>query len=159
MPESSRRVYATHVVRISKVIAAPLGYVYDWCTDYRADDGQYTRSKPRFRVFRLSPDRIVRVRYLRRKAAPPAVAAEVIRLRPPDRWHLDQIDESDLNTIDYKLTRLGPRKTRLTLSFVERWMVPDFPPKAQWSRRSSGYWDGLVSAIEQDYRTGRPAKR
>lgn len=158
MPESGRRVYATHVARITKVVAAPLDYVYDWCTDYRSDDWRYTRSKPRYQVIRLTPDRVVRVRSSRDRAKPFAVAAEVIRLRPPDRWHLDQIDEHDLNSVDYKLTRLGPKKTRLSISLVERWMVPAFPPKAEWVRRSSGFWDGLVSALEEQYRAGRPAK-
>lgn len=158
MPESGRRVYATHVARISKVIAAPVSYVYDWCTDYRPDDGKYSRSKPRFRVLRLSPERVVRVRYSGGRAKPLAVAVEVVRLRPPDRWHLDQIDEADLNSVDYKLTRLGPRKTRLSILLVERWMVPTFPPKVEWVRKSSGYWDALVSALEEQYHSGRPAK-
>ncbi len=158
MPESSRRIYATHVARITKVIAAPLGYVYDWCTDYRPDDGRYSKSRPRFRIIRLSPDRLVRVRYLRRSDGPLSATVEMIRLRPPDRWHLDQIDESDLNSVDYKLTRLGPRKTRLSIHLVERWMVPTFPAKADWVRRSSGYWGGLVSALEEQYAAGRSAK-
>jgi hypothetical protein len=158
VPETSRRVYATHVVRISKVIAVPLRYAYDWCTDYRTDDGKLSRSKARFQVLHLSKDRVVRVRFSPPKAKPMKVAVELVRLRPPDAWHLDQIDEADLNTVDYKLSRLGPRKTRLTLDLVERWMVPDFPPRAEWVRGTNLFWDSLVAAMEDRYRRGLPAR-
>lgn len=158
MPETSRRIYATHVARISKVIAVPRRYAYEWCTDYRTDDGRFSRSKPRFHVLQLSKDRVVRVRYLPQRAQPPKVAVELVRLRPPDAWHLDQIDEADLNTVDYKLTRLGPKKTRLTLDLVERWMVPNFPSKADWTRNTGIYWGRLVASLEERYRRGLPAR-
>ena len=158
MPESGRRLYATHVGRYSKVIAAPIRYVYAWCTDYRSDDGRYSRSKPRFRVFRLARDRVVRVRSLNRKAGKVVIAVEIVRLRPPNAWHLDQIDENDFNSVDYTLKRLGPRKTRISLVIVERWMVPDFPRRSDWVRSTTGYWNGLVAALESDYQQGRPAR-
>lgn len=158
MPESGRRVYATHVGRVSKVIAAPLRYAYDWLTDYRNDDGKLSRSRPRFQVTRLSKDRVVRVRYSPPRTKPLLVAVELVRLHPPDAWHLDQIDEADLNSVDYKLTRLGPKQSRITLVLVERWMIPNFPPKADWMRGTNLVWDRLVAALEEDYRRGRPAR-
>ncbi len=158
MPESGRRVYATHVGRYSKVIQAPLRYVYAWCTDYRSDDGRYSRAKPRFLVHRLTPDRIARIRFVKIKAGKVAVAAEVIRLRPPNAWHLDQIDERDFNSVDYRLRRVGPQTTRISLELVERWMVPDFPRKSEWVRGTTAFWDRLVAALESDYRQGRPAR-
>lgn len=158
MPGSGRRIYATHVVRMSKAMAVPLRYAYEWCTDYRADDGKLSRSGPRFQVFQLSKDRVVRIRSSPEKATPFRVAVELIRLRPPNAWHLDQIDEDDLNSVDYKLTRLGPSKTRIALSLVERWMVPNFPSKSEWVRGTGLYWDGLVAAVEERYRGGLPAR-
>ena len=158
MPESGRRVYATHVGRYSKVIAAPLRYVYAWCTDYRSDDGRYSRSKPRFRVWRLAPDRVVRVRSSNAHRGTVAIAAEIVRLRPPDAWHLDQIDERDFNSVDYRLERLGPKTTRISLVLVERWMVPDFPRKSDWVRATTAFWDSLVAALESEYRQGLPAR-
>lgn len=158
MPASGRRIYATHVGRVSKVIAVPLRYAYDWLTDFRADDGKFSRSKPRFRVLSLSEDRIVRVRSSPRKVKPLSVAVELVRLSPPDSWHVDQIDEADLNSVDYRLTRLGPKKTRITLILFERWMVPNFPSKAEWVHSTGLYWDSLVAALEEQYRRGTPAK-
>lgn len=158
MPETSRRVYATHLARYSKEIAAPIHYVYAWCTDYRSDDGRYSKSRPRFRVFHPAPGRVVRVRYLNSKARKVPVAVEIIRLRPPNAWHLDQIDEMDFNSVDYGLQRLGPKRTRISVVIVERWMVPNFPRKSKWVRATTVFWDGLVAALESDYRQGRPAR-
>lgn len=158
MPENSRQVYATHAARISKVISVPLRYAFEWCTDFRPDDGKFSRSKPRFRVLKLSEDRVVRVRTSPPKLKPLNVAVELVRLRPPYAWHVDQIDEADLDSVDYKLTRLGPKKTRLSLHLVERWMVPKYPSKAEWVRGTSLYWDRLVAALEERYRQGLPAR-
>ena len=158
MPENSRRIFATQTVRLSKIVDAPIRYVYDWCTDFRSDDGKLARYKTRHRVIRVSPQRLVRVRVASNGAKNPAMAVELVRLSPPNAWHKDTIDEEDLDAIDYKLTALSPNKTRVSLVIVERWIVPKFPKKADWLRSASKYWDDLVLAIEERYRSGQPAK-
>ena len=158
MPEQGRRVFATQTGRLSKVVDAPLRYVYDWCTDFRPDDAKLARSEQRHRVLRVSPRRLVRVKVARNGAKNPAMNVEVVRLSPPNAWHKDTIGEEDLDAMDYKLTALSPNKTRVSLVMVERWMVPKFPKKADWLRSSSKYWDELVMAIEERYRSGKPAK-
>lgn len=159
MPEQGRRIYATHRGRISKTIDAPLRYVYDWCTDFRSDDASLEGPGRKHRVVRVSPQRLVRVKVGRKRArSDRRISVEVVRLSPPNAWHKDTIGEEDLDSMDYKLTALGPRKTRLVLEIVERWMVPNFPKKADWLRFSNEYWDELVSAIEERNRRGRPAK-
>ena len=158
MPESGRRVFATHSGKFTKTVDAPLRYVYDWCTDFRSDDGKFSRSKTRVRVVRLSPEQLVRVRIANTGAKTPVVAVELVRLSPPNAWHKDTIDRIDLDSVDYKLTALGPKKTRVSVVIVERWMVPKFPRKAVWLQSSSRYWDELVLAIEARYRSGRPAE-
>lgn len=158
MPENSRRVFATHTGHFSKTVAVPLRYVYDWCTDFRSDDGKFSSTKPRFRVVKVSPRRVVRVRVANTRAKDPPVAVEIIRLSPPDSWHVDQIDEHDLEAVDYKLTALSPKKTRVSLVIVERWMLPEFPKKTEWLRSTIEYWDRLAQAIEERYRDGQPAK-
>ena len=158
MPAGSRPIFATHTGRITKIVNAPIRYVYDWCTDFRSDDGKFSRSKARIRVVRVSPRRLVRIRFANTGAEDPVVAVEIVRLSPPNAWHKDTIDELDLDSIDYKLTALGPKKTRVSLVIVERWVVPKFPRKAEWVRSSSNYWDKLVLALEERYRSGQPAK-
>ncbi len=158
MPESGRRVFATHHGHVSKIARAPRRYVYDWLTDYREDDGRFSRSKPRFRVLRMAKDRIVRVRYSKPSEGGTLMAVELVRLRPPDAWHLDQIDERDLEAVDYKVTRLGPRTTRVELWITERWMVPEHPSRAEWLEAANRVWDNLVLNLERSYDSGRPAR-
>ena len=158
MPESGRRIFASHRGRVTKVAEAPIQYVYDWCTDYRTDDGRLSRSKPRFKVIRAGSNRVARVRISSGGSATPAVAVELVRLRPPDAWHVDQIDEADLNSVDYKLTRLGPNRTRIVLSFNERWMTPEHPTRREWLQGANNFWDRLVVALEADFKNGVPAK-
>ena len=158
MPENGRRVFATHTGRLSKIIDAPIRYVYDWCTDFRPDDAKLEGSKSRHRVMRVSPQRLVRVKVASNGAKNPPMNVELVRLSPPNAWHKDTIGEEDLDSMDYKLTALGPNKTRMSLVMVERWMVPKFPKKADWIRASNAYWDELVVAIEERYQKGLPAK-
>lgn len=158
MPENSRRIFSTQTVRLSKIIDAPLRYVYDWCTDFRSDDGRFSDARPKFRVLKPSPRRVVRVRMTPVGAKGPVVAVELVRLRPPNAWHVDGIDEGDFGAVDYKLTKLGPEKTRLTLVIVERWMVPRYPKTDEWLPPSSKYWDHLALVVVKRYRRGLPAK-
>jgi hypothetical protein len=153
-----QRIFATHTGRFSKTVDAPIRYVYDWCTDFRADDEVFTKSKLRFRVVRVRPDRLVRIRVVNTGVKSPVVEVELVRLSPPNAWHKDTIGDTDLDSIDYKLTALGPKRTRITLVIVERWLVPNFPQKAMWLRSASKYWDELVLAVEERYRSGQPAK-
>ncbi len=158
MPEKRGRIFATHTGRLSKIVDAPLRYVYDWCTDFRTDDAKLAGSEQRHRVVRVSPQRLVRIKVAGNRAGNPAMAVELVRLSPPNAWHKDTIGETDLDAIDYKLIALGPKKTRVSLVLVERWIVPRFPKKTDWLRHSSKYWDELVLAIEERYRSGKPAK-
>lgn len=158
MPESGLRVYATQRIRFSKVVNAPLPYAYDWFTDYRNDDGKYSDSRPRFKVTRLARDRVLRVRFSTGTKRYHRIAVEIVRLKPPASWHVDQIDETDLAAVDYRLRRLGPKRTQVDLDIVERWMTPKFPARATYAQSTSAYWDRLVAALETRYRQGRPAR-
>ncbi len=86
-----------------------------------------------------------------------AIAVDLVRLEPPNRWHVDQIDETDLATVDYRVTRLGPRRTRVDLEIVERWMTPNHPSHSAYQQSTAAYWDRLVAALEDSYLGGRSA--
>lgn len=158
MPEQSHRIFGEYKVRISKAVAAPSKYVYEWCTDFRPDDGKYSQSMPIFKIVPLSKNRIARVRFSNPRGNTPAIALELIRLSPPNSWHVDQIDEGDLASVDYRVTRLGSRSSRLTLDITERWMIRKFPDRSAYRKGTSAYWDRLVAALEARYRSGRPAR-
>ncbi len=160
MAERGHRFFGTTRVRVTKTVNAPLRYVYDWSTDYRPDDGGLSarRPRPRFRVLRLSKNRVLRIRTTPNGTPDPDVAVDVVRLDPPSRWHTDQIDETDRESVDYRLSALGPKRTRLTLLVTERWLTPDHPTSAELAERLSRGWDRYIGALESRYRAGRPAK-
>lgn len=157
MPKNSRRVHSEQRLRISKVAEVPARYAYDWLTDYRSDDGKLIGSKARYKVVRLAPERIVRIRISKGKAGAPRIAVDLIRLSPPNSWHTDQIDEIDLATVDYSVRPLGPKRTRVVVDILERWMTPGFPKAADYRARTDEYWGKLVAALEDRYRSGKPA--
>jgi hypothetical protein len=158
--ERGHRIYGTTTVRVSKLIEAPLRYVFEWSTDYREDDGQLSarRPRPRFRVVRLSARRVLRIRITPVRGSDPSVAVDLVRLRPPRSWHTDQIDETDRESVDYRLTSLGRSRTRIELLVTERWLTPEYPTARQLRDRVRGAWDRYGAAIEERFRAGRPAK-
>jgi hypothetical protein len=160
MPERGHRFYGTTTVRVSLVIQAPSRYVYDWCTDYRSDDGRLStaRPRPKFRVIRVSPRRVVRIRVYRESDRDPWLTVERIRLNPPRSWHQDQLDETDQQSVDYRVTAVGRTRTRLQLLSTERWLTPDFPTRKALQAQIAGTWARFGAAIEADYRAGRPAR-
>jgi hypothetical protein len=160
MPERGHRIYGTTTVRVSLVIHAPSRYVYDWCTDFRNDDGRFSkrRPRPRYRVIRISPHRVLRLRLSRGSGRDPAIAVDLIRLNPPHSWHLDQIDETDRESLDYRVRAAGRGRTRLQLLVTERWVTPKFPTPEELRAQVARTWTRLAAAIELDYRAGRRAR-
>jgi hypothetical protein len=160
MPERGHRFYGTTTVRISLVIQAPSRYVYEWCTDYRSDDGRFSsaRPPPTFRVIRISPRRVVRIRVHRGSGRDPALTVERIRLNPPRSWHQDQLDETDQQSVDYRVSSAGRTRTRFQLLSTERWLTPDFPTREALREQITRTWARFAEAIEADYRAGRPAR-
>jgi hypothetical protein len=160
MPERGHRVCGTTTVRVSLVIHAPSHYVYEWCTDYRSDDGRFSRRRPRprFRVIKISPRRVLRVRVAQGSGRDPAIAVDLVRLNPPRSWHLDQIDETDRQSLDYRVSAVGRARTRLVLLSTERWLTPEFPTREALRAQIASTWARLATALEADYRAGRPAR-
>jgi hypothetical protein len=160
MPEKGHRIYGTATVRVSLVIHAPSRYVYDWCTDYRSDDARFSSRRPRptYRVIRASPRRVLRIRVARGSGRDPRVTVDLVRLNPPHSWHLDQIDETDLQSLDYRVSSVGRGRTRLHLLSTERWLTPEFPTPQALRAQIAKTWGHLAAALEEDYRAGKPAR-
>ncbi len=159
-PNGATGWYGTTRVRLSLVIRAPSRYVYEWCTDYRTSDSRFSKRRPRptFRVIRVSPRRVVRIRVARGRGRDPAIAVDLVRLNPPYSWHLDQIDETDRQSLDYRVTAIGPARTRLHLLSTERWVTSDHPTKEELRAQIAATWARFGAACEADYRAGRPAR-
>jgi hypothetical protein len=77
---------------------------------------------------------------------------------PPDAWHIDRVDERDLESVDSRLTALGASKTRIDLLAIERWWTPEHLRRTETQRRMRGAWGRSASEVESRLRSGRPAR-
>ena len=139
------------VYRISKILNAPLRFVYNWCTDFREDDYKMTGSKPRRTFLERSKKLVIyAIRYPSNGTTKHAV--NIVTLHPPRAWHLDSYGQEDNEFGDYHLTELGARRTRLDMVFREEWKIAKIPPKAEYLKDINRIWDKYVAALERDYR-------
>jgi hypothetical protein len=140
----------THTYQVSKVINAPLKFVYDWCTDFREDDNQITGSRTQRKILQMTKRRVIYISTYEREGRMMS-GVNIVTLRPPTAWNLDYVGEGEDETGRYKLTRLGPRKTRLNMIFTEKYKVSDAPTKEEDKRVTDQTWDKYVAALEKDY--------
>ncbi|MFI5421228.1 MAG: hypothetical protein ACHQ1H_09710 [Nitrososphaerales archaeon] len=138
--------------RVSKVIEAPLLFVYDWCTDYREDDGKLTGSRRKIRILEKTKSRAI---YTSSRVENGKLIGRVsiVSLKPPNAWHLETAgDPLEQYTGDYKLTKLSSNKTRLDMVFDTKYGPhAKVPTKEWWEEDSSKDWDKLIFALMKDY--------
>jgi len=140
----------SHTFHVSKTIRVPLRFVYNWCTDYRDTDPQITGSKSTRKVLIKNKHRVVYLVSYRRLGKT-RNAVDVVTLHPPKAWHLDFIGDEDDEFGDYVLSSLGPRRTRLDMTFTEHYKVRNAPSKAQDTKQTHEIWDKYVAALEKEY--------
>jgi len=144
----------SHSFHVSKVIRAPLRFVFDWCTDYRDTDTQITGSKAKRKILMKTKHRVVYVTSYRNRGKQ-RNAVDIVTLFPPKSWHLDFVGDEDDESGDYVLTSLGPRKTRLDMTFQEHYKIRNAPSKATDEKHTHEVWDKYVAALEKDYRRNK----
>jgi len=142
----------SHTIHVSKVINAPLSFVYKWCTDYREDDPKITGSKNQRKILQKTRQRVIYLSIYKRRGKF-KYAVNIVTLYPEKAWHLDFLGEEDEETGDYRLTRLGARRTRLDMVFKERYKIRGAPTKAQDTKGTNEIWDKYVAALQRDYGT------
>jgi len=148
MPAKTR----TQSYHLSKIIEAPLPFVYEWCTDFREDDGKLTGSTRERKILEKTKTRVISTQsYMENGKESGHVS--VITLRPPNAWHLDTAGNArEQETGDYKLTRLGKNRTRLDMVFqVGYGRGSRIPSKKWWEDDSHKFWDKLIVALIHDY--------
>ena len=79
------------------------------------------------------------------------IGVKMVTLRSPKAWHLDQVGEDEDAIGTYKLTRVGPEKTRLDMTFTEKYKISDAPSKEEDRNLTDQMWDKYVAALEKDY--------
>ena len=71
----------THSYRVSKIIHAPLPFVYDWCTDYRESDPKITGSKAKRKMLLKTTRHVIYVSAYR-SGGKPKIGVNIVTLYP-----------------------------------------------------------------------------
>jgi len=125
-------------------------FVYDWLTDYREDDNKITGSNRQFKILQKTKRRVIYLSTYERDGRK-VTAVKIVTLQPSKAWHLDQVGEVEDVIGEYRLKRVGPRKTRLDMKFTEKYKVNDAPTKNEDKNQTGEMWDKFVIALEKDY--------
>ena len=137
-------------IHVSKKIKAPVKFVYNWCTDFREDDSKISGSKTKRIIMQKTKQRVVYVSAFRwgRKSM---YGVNIVTLHPPNRWRLDYAGEEADEVGDYRLTSLGRGRTRLDMTFKEKYKVRGAPTRKEDMKDTNEIWDRYVAALERDY--------
>ena len=144
--------------KVSKVINAPIKYVYDWATDYRSEDNLITGSSwPKMILFR-SKKKAVYASYKNGSDGKPKLAVRFVTLDPSSfSWHLDYFAEEDIEDGEYKLTKLAKEKTRLDIVLHNKWKKGRGPSQKEFEEHGKLVWEKYAKALEKDYDSGKLA--
>ena len=139
---------------VTKVLNAPLNFAFKWCTDYRSSDPKITGSGNKRKILEKTKARVIyTVGYKSGERSLNAV--NIVTLNPPRSWHLDSRGEEDDEVGDYKLSSLGPSKTKLDMKFTEEWKTQDYPSNTEYIKQIHDVWSKYAAALEKDYRKRR----
>jgi len=144
----------SHTVHVSKVIKAPLKFVYNWCTDFREDDNKITGSKTKRIILQKTKKRVIYISTYKWRGKTIS-GVNIVTLRPPNAWHLDFAGQEDDEIGEYRLTRIGPRKTRLTMTFKEKYKIANAPTQEEDTKATNEFWGKYVAAVEKDHTRSR----
>ena len=145
---------ASRTIHVSKIIHAPVRFVYNWCTDFRKDDNKLSGSKTRRIITQKTKRRVIFISVFK-WAGRSRYSVQIVTLRPPNRWHLDYAGEEADEVGDYQLTELGPRRTRLDMAFKESYKVRGAPTRKEEVKQTNEVWDRYVTVLERDYARSR----
>jgi hypothetical protein len=144
----------THTYKVTKIINAPLKFVYDWCTDYREDDNQITGSKVQRKILQKTKRRAIYISTYE-KEGKMLSGVNIVILRPPSAWSLDYVGEEEDETGRYKLARVGSSRTRLDMIFTDKYKDSNAPSMLEDKNHTEQLWDKYVARLEMDYASSR----
>jgi hypothetical protein len=141
---------------ITKTIDVPLEYAYEWLTDFRDDDTKIIGGTYPRHILRRSKDQFVWIQHYDRDGKEKE-AVRIVTLKPPNAWHNEAISDEKESVFDYRLTRAGKNRTRLTIRARVTYKTIRPEVKSEMEKNFSADWDKYVSALEKDHSSGKPA--
>ena len=148
------------IYKHSRILNVPIKFAYDWCTDFSPEDAEIVGAKfPRI-VLEKNSKRAVYASYKQGNDGRPKLAVRLVSLNPKNySWHLDYFAEEDLEEGDYKLTKRGKEKTKLSLTLNNKWKNWRGPTRKEFDISTKKTWDKYAPALENDYRDSKETNR
>ena len=140
------------VYKHSAILKAPIKFVYDWCVDFQETDPQLLGDNCRRIILEKSNKKVVYASYKPGQDGTQKLAVRFVTLYPSKySWHLDYFAEEDLETGEYKLTRLGKELTGLDIALKNTWKHGKSPTRESFESSTKSVWDKYAPALERDY--------
>lgn len=141
---------------MTAVFRVPLDFAFRWCTDYTPEDAALEGESYERKIIERTPRRVI-FEDLEETPSGWVWARDVVRLRPPNRWHMESVGSHRDATADYILTALPGGKTQLELRW---WRNPHPPgkriPRAEREKETALAWKRFAKAMEREYRETNP---
>jgi hypothetical protein len=137
--------------KISTTFNAPIDFVFEWCTDFREDDGKMTGSTAKRKFLEQTKERVVWMSEFKEKGKSKE-GVRVVWLHPPDLWTLATC--GDTNEVgEYRLTQKGKNKTRLDMKFhITHGTKDEVEDKKKWEKEVTEEWEIFARHLETDYK-------
>jgi hypothetical protein len=142
-----------NVFSLSKTIDAPLDYVYRWCTDFAAVQ-RAVPTAPR-RIVQATKSRVVYVELYEGADSQRRVGVDIVSLKPPNSWHMEYVGEDNEEIAEYRLKKLGERRTRIDIRFRNKWKGSLSLSTEEKQKIENDVWDKYIAAIEKDFKQRR----
>ena len=140
------------ITRVSKTIKAPIRYVYNWCTDYSETDPKLTGSSRKRVIIEKTSKHAVYVSLSDEGDGESQISVYLVKLKPPNAWHLDMYSPYRSETAEYKLKPLPKSKTQINIVFKNNWKnLEKIESGMEQEKRLNGLWDKYVKALEEEY--------
>jgi len=138
--------------KLSQTFNAPMDFVFNWCTDFREDDGKMIGSKAKRTFLERTDKRIVwTTEYREDNKNKEGVRA--VWLRPPNAWHFDTCGDGR-EVGDYKLTSKGKTKTKLDMVFRVTYDKGEkVTGRREWEKGGQKDWKVYARYLEKDYKS------
>jgi len=138
---------------------APLEFVFAWCTDFDPHDARREGDAYERRILLRQRRRVVFEDLAESKEGWIWVRQDV-SLHPPDHWHAESVGNRRDASIDYRLTRISPERTRLDLRWRRRptGIVRGGPSPRAIEKATEASWRVFARSLERDFRRERRAR-
>ena len=156
MARRTRNGWVGPEYRTRVTFRVPLDFAFRWCTDYSPDDGKLEGESYQRKVISRTRRRVV-FEDLEGSKDGWVWSRDVVRLRPPNRWHMDGVGNQRDVTADYLLTTLSDGRTQLEIRWRRRPKTPGASTLTKAQREASMLrsWKLFAAAMERDYRARR----